>query len=438
MPQRRPTSHSRFRCPGRSSSSSPSFAQFYREQLAENVKMGQAQARAQGKWTNRPPTGYDLGPEGILVPNADAATIVRVFELRAAGESQTEVETRTGVKHSTGVQILRNRAYLGETSHRGDWLPGIHEPIISQQLWDRAHKGRQPGVRRGKDLLSGFVRCECGAKRSIDQNGKGQRQYRCKHRGKSCGLPARSNKGLERAAVHALGLLRDPELQDAITPGSADALEALRTEQKKLLQVFYNGHIDEQLFAAEQARIRQEIENHAHDVETTAAEAAKSVDLGARFEEVLVVLEQLNIEDLWPYATDAEKRMLLAELLLYVEVGSERLTVHLNGVPAIGIAFGEVGLKDSGLGGVEGANRWTFTGCDHRPSSLTAELSTPTLRSFPRTQQCPRMLKLQSRARPMHLAPHLERSVRSSRSRLCTQTRTAPSQAEGHRSCGRG
>lgn len=121
-----------------------SFAQFYREQLAENVKMGQAQARAQGRWTNRPPTGYDLGADGILVPNADAATVVRVFELRAQGVSQGDIEARTGVKHSTVVQMLRNRAYLGEIRHKNDWLPGIHRQIITQKLWDAAHKTRPP------------------------------------------------------------------------------------------------------------------------------------------------------------------------------------------------------------------------------------------------------------------------------------------------------
>lgn len=36
------------------------FAQFYREQLAENVRMGMQQAARQGRWTNRPKFGYSL------------------------------------------------------------------------------------------------------------------------------------------------------------------------------------------------------------------------------------------------------------------------------------------------------------------------------------------------------------------------------------------
>ena len=36
------------------------FAQFFREQLSENVSMGIERAVKEGKWINRPKTGYDL------------------------------------------------------------------------------------------------------------------------------------------------------------------------------------------------------------------------------------------------------------------------------------------------------------------------------------------------------------------------------------------
>lgn len=220
--------------------------------------------------------------------------------------------------------------------------------------------------------MSGRVVCgECQRKMSIDSNGQGQKYYRCKHRGKGCDLPARSNSGLLQAAVHALGLIRDLELQDAIrrslserrqpdsgrrrrTPGSAKALESLRSEQDKLLHAYYKDLIDEDLFAREQARIRHEIENHEHDAKAVADKAIHEIEVAAQFEEVLETLEHLNIAELWPYATEQERRTLLDELLDHVEVGREYLTVHLHRVPPIRVAFGEVGLKDSGLSRVGG------------------------------------------------------------------------------------
>jgi site-specific DNA recombinase len=83
-----------------------SFAQFYREQLAENVRMGMQQAVREGKWINRPKTGYDL-VGGELLPNGDAPAIRKIFRLRAEGLSSQQIEDRTGIKYSTVGAILR-------------------------------------------------------------------------------------------------------------------------------------------------------------------------------------------------------------------------------------------------------------------------------------------------------------------------------------------
>ena len=61
------------------------FAQFFREQLSENVRMGNDRAVREGKWINRPKTGYDM-VDGGLVPNDDAPLIREVFRLRAEGK----------------------------------------------------------------------------------------------------------------------------------------------------------------------------------------------------------------------------------------------------------------------------------------------------------------------------------------------------------------
>lgn len=36
-------------------------------------------------------------------------------------------------------KLLRNRIYLGELSHKGNWYPGVHPPIIDQELWHKVH-----------------------------------------------------------------------------------------------------------------------------------------------------------------------------------------------------------------------------------------------------------------------------------------------------------
>ncbi|MGO8899173.1 MAG: recombinase family protein [Isosphaeraceae bacterium] len=34
-------------------------------------------------------------------------------------------------------KILKDRAQIGETLHKGQWYPGNHEPLIDRATWDR-------------------------------------------------------------------------------------------------------------------------------------------------------------------------------------------------------------------------------------------------------------------------------------------------------------
>ena len=52
-------------------------------------------------------------------------------------EGQTRNGTRVDKKYLH--KLLRNRIYLGELSHKGNWYPGVHPPIIDQELWDKVH-----------------------------------------------------------------------------------------------------------------------------------------------------------------------------------------------------------------------------------------------------------------------------------------------------------
>jgi len=52
-------------------------------------------------------------------------------------EGQTRSGTRIDKKYLH--KLLRNRIYLGELSHKGNWYPGAHPPIIDQELWDKVH-----------------------------------------------------------------------------------------------------------------------------------------------------------------------------------------------------------------------------------------------------------------------------------------------------------
>ncbi len=350
-----------------------SFAQFYREQLVENVRMGTQQAVKQGRWVNRPKTGYSLS-DGLLVPNEDAERVRSIFRFRAEGLSYREISERTGINYSTVNSILHSRIYLGEVLHNGEWFPGIHEALLTEEEFSAAHRGHVPGRRRGSDLLSGRVFCGlCGKRMAVEINGDSRCMYRCRSRGSGCDQPRRTNVGLLRAAVLGLALVsRDECLQEAIRRhlvgesrtepearrrsrrGASESLVTLNAERRKLLKLHYGGQISGEFFGVEERRISGQIEAIRSEVAEASTNTEQAQGVAERFEAVLQVLAALDIEMLWSAAEDKERRVLVDELLEGVSVFPDHLEVAVVGVPRLNVTLGEVGLKESQNVGVGG------------------------------------------------------------------------------------
>lgn len=346
------------------------FAQFFREQLAENVKMGNERAVKEGRWINRPKTGYDL-VEGALVANEDADRVREIFRLRAAGMSYRTIEAETAVTYSTVCSILNSRIYLGEVLHHDQWFPGRHEALVTEQEFHAAHRGFGKGVTRSKDVLSGRVRCGlCTKRMAVAQNGKGSMFYKCRHRGQGCSQSARSTKGLARAAVLGLALLgQDEQLQRAIRKqlsvshpkitapttrrreaSLAVTIAKLSDDRRNLLELYYAEKISAEGFQQEEARLSAAIEAASlRAIEERSEERAKS-DLERRFDEV--VLKNLDIDKVWESAEEVEKRVLIEELLEWVTIFPDHLEVTVVGAPALNVLYSEVGLMGSDFVGV--------------------------------------------------------------------------------------
>ncbi len=350
-----------------------SFAQFYREQLAENARMGMQQAVRQGKWINRPKTGYDL-IDGELVPNEKAPIVRRIFTLRAEGKSQGYIANDTGINYSTVLTILDSRIYLGEVLMNGEWFPGRHEPIITPEQFAHAHRGRIKGRPKGTDLLSGRVRCGlCQRLMSIDRNGEGRRLYRCHHRGQGCAQPRRTNTGLIRAAVLGLRLIGDDEelraavrlqLERARTPApkagggharrSRHVVEDLQGQRRKLLRLYYDDKIGADLFAEEEARLSVAIREAQRESDASVAEAVRNDDVDRHFDDVAAVLATLDVQRTWEAATELERRVLIDEFVEEILVLPDYIDVKVHGAPPLHVRYQEVGMKESGFDRVGG------------------------------------------------------------------------------------
>ena len=338
-------------------------AQYYREGLVENVKMGNFQAITQrGRWLNRAPSGYKM-VNGYLELSELAPLISRVFQLRSTGASYNEIEAATGIKYSTVRQICHNRAYLGETKLQDKWYPGIHQPLVTPEQFEAARRGNSTGKAIGKDLLSGRVKCgNCGRRIAIDSNGRNEGIYRCKHRGKGCTVAGRSAKGLHRAAKLAMRVLaEDQELQDAIRqqlcgrgteartaePSRSGAVAQLRQKRQKLLDLYYADGISPAMFSDEEKKLTRQIEAIEGEAAANLNEVNQRSILAEQFEQVAILLRTMDTDAIWSAANDRERKVLVTQIIDAVIIHPDRLQVAINGAPLLTVAFSEVGLRET-------------------------------------------------------------------------------------------
>ena len=128
-----------------------SFAQFEREVIGERIRDKVAASKARGMWMGgKVPLGYDVANRKLVVNEAEAPRIRRVFELFVETSSGVETVRRLqaeGVASKSGKLLdkgdvyksLNLRTYIGEVTHKGNIYVGEHEAIVPRDLWDRAH-----------------------------------------------------------------------------------------------------------------------------------------------------------------------------------------------------------------------------------------------------------------------------------------------------------
>ena len=187
-----------------------SFAQFEREVTGERIRDKIGAAKRKGMWMGGvPPLGYDVANRLLVINEAEAAVVRRVFRDMLTIGSTTQIaaaltaegittkawttqngRTRPGARIDKKYlhQLLRNRIYLGELSLKGAWYPGIHPAMIDHGLWGQVQEvlARNPHLRaietkirsRTDALLRGLLFAPAGDPMYPTYTRKNGRQYR--------------------------------------------------------------------------------------------------------------------------------------------------------------------------------------------------------------------------------------------------------------------
>lgn len=178
------------------------FAQLERETLKERTLMGRSGRASDGLWHGggTDAIGYDYVDGELVVNEAEAAQVQRVFELYAKGLTLTAIsEEMAGYKtkhggwqHTSTIgNVLDNPLYVGIIHFDGVSAPGTHDAIISEELFEYVKARREIqksagwGARPSEYLLTGMVYCgECGARYFVNRRPNGNRVYSCHSRAK--------------------------------------------------------------------------------------------------------------------------------------------------------------------------------------------------------------------------------------------------------------
>ena len=159
------------------------FSQFERELTSERTKDKMLErARkglANGGYT---PYGYSRLEKKLVINPKEAEEIKSIFETYIETGSLAEtyrilkgrnVKSKFGKNFSKTIiaYLLRNPVYIGKIKHNNQLYNGIHEAIISEEIFalaQKVHKEKQKNFRVYKNyLFGGLIRCEeCGSNMS--------------------------------------------------------------------------------------------------------------------------------------------------------------------------------------------------------------------------------------------------------------------------------
>jgi site-specific DNA recombinase len=185
-----------------------SFAQFEREVTGERIRDKIAASKKKGMWMGGVvPVGFRLVDRLLTVDHVEAEHVREIYRLylkfgcvsklqahlASVGVRSKEWLSRTGrvsggTIYSRGAlyDMLHNRIYRGEITHKGQSYPGQHAPIVDQELWDQVQASFEANLQAprkrprvtSQSLLTGILFDESGNRFTPSHTNKKGQRYR--------------------------------------------------------------------------------------------------------------------------------------------------------------------------------------------------------------------------------------------------------------------
>ncbi len=376
-----------------------------RNTIVDNVKLGMAQRSRQGRWNGGICLGYKseaVNPDNfddtrlVIVPD-EAIIIRKIFNSYASGKGLRAIanslnkegyKTKRGNSFSTASikEIILNPLYVGKVrfnryenwserkrkgkSENAILADGVHEPIITQELWDRVQAIQQSKAEKpmknyeGSYVLTGLMKCPfCGSTmvgtRTVNKLKDGTkkilRYYSCgaaRSKGASvCGFhsiradyaeqyvldrinevvthPKLLKKLVDKVNKHKKEMIKP--LQEELE-ANKQAIEKVKASRDKYLNLFNEKLIDQELLAERLQELNLEFERQVsrqNELETSL-KGCDSEELS--YEYVQEVMSHLN-EILKDMPNDERKaffHMIIEEIVVNQEKQIEMIKLKID------------------------------------------------------------------------------------------------------------
>jgi DNA invertase Pin-like site-specific DNA recombinase len=354
------------------------FAQYYSDSLAKHTSKGLKERALNGLPNGDLPFGYRRGDESnptedkkliYLVPD-EAESVKQLFQMYAGGNqslaslaawlndkglrTRNKRELKDGSGNTvTGPRpftlysvrwLLHNPFFTGKVSYRGQLHPGIHEAIISQEIFDHVQERLKIAKNRNKTfspsyrlyLLKGLARCiYCGYPLWSETSLKGYTYYReAKNSRAHSNCPANGKTISGRIIDDQLeslikSLILIPSWKEKIIERLSTVSERedilnqrkqIEGKLRRLAKTYIDGLIEEGEYNIQRKLLQDTLDSLVIPEEDAAINAGKLLE---------------NLGTIWQGAILEEKHKLLSLMLeaVYVDLAASRSIVGIQPKP---------------------------------------------------------------------------------------------------------
>lgn len=325
------------------------FAQLERENIFERTRSGMQKRVELGFWPGggNVPFGYDYDRnQGVLVPNKDAETVRRIYDLYIQGNSMQSIADICGLKYEKLVQqIIARKSNTGVITYNGMEYQGKHDAIISVETYQRAmelmtERSEKHFVSATDHLLTGLLYCEkCGAKMRYQKWGKAGWKLVCYSQQTSkkylikdpdCDNPKCWADDVEDAVLETIFSRATDPIEDGNVcedvHTAIDMLSDRKNELEKKLKRLYLLYADDDndVLVTTIHEVKEEISIIEKKLEKEREKDTAMQYVNVKQKELVV------LKDYWTYMSSQEQREIVRSLLNRVTVGNDSIHVDFK------------------------------------------------------------------------------------------------------------